>query len=99
MSQQWKSENAGGEGGGGAEEDVQMPLGVGGGAGGEGFSGEESYAEPKRKMNTSTLALFAAFGAALIVLYLLGLGNKPKVATADEMDQKTRQDSIMRRVA
>jgi hypothetical protein len=71
MSQQWKTESA--------DDDVQMPLGTGDAGG-----GEESYAAPRQKVNTSTLALFAAFAAGLIVLYLLGLQNKPRAASAED---------------
>ena len=50
----------------------------------------EEYAEIKRpKVNTSTLALIAAFSAGLIVLYLLGLQNKPRTASADETARRT----------
>jgi hypothetical protein len=73
MSQEWKNEPA-------ADEEAQIPLGVGDGA-----PAEESYGEPsKPKINTSTLALFAAFAAALVVLYLLGLQNKPRAASAEQ---------------
>src|ERR1035437_3643573 len=57
---------------------MQMPLGAGDG-------GDSSYlAEPKPKMNTSTFALIASFIAALVVLYLLGLHNKPRSASAQQ---------------
>lgn len=77
-AQPWKMDEEG-------SGDEQMPLGVSSDA------GEESYAaESKPKVNTSTLALFAAFAAALVVLYLLGLQNKPRTATAEELQRQQR---------
>ena len=70
MSQQW---NSGGD-------DVQMPLGVGVDSAGDGGFSEPS----KPKMNTATLALVASFAAALVVIYLLGLQNKPRAASAEQ---------------
>jgi hypothetical protein len=78
MSEQWNSQNENNAG----EEDVQMPLGTG-----DPTAPAEEYASgsgSKFKVNTSTLALVAAFAAALVVLYLLGLQNKPRQATAQE---------------
>lgn len=75
MSQEWNKNEAGGE------EDVQMPLGVGGES-----TGEESFGEPaKPKMNNSTMILFGAFAVALAALYLLGLQNKPRAASAEQV--------------
>jgi hypothetical protein len=76
MSQQWKTEG---------EDDVQMPLGTG-----ESAVGEESYGEGRPKVNTSTVALFAAFAAALAVLYLLGLQNKPRAASAEDQARQAQ---------
>lgn len=73
MSQEWKAPAA--------EDDVQMPLGVGGG---DAVPSEEYAAGPKIRVNTSTLALVAAFAAALVVLYFLGLQNKPRAASAED---------------
>ena len=66
------------------EEEAQMPLGVGD------ESPADEYVEKRRSMpNTSTLSLVAAFAAAIVVLYLLGLLNKPRTFTADEMKHAT----------
>jgi len=80
MSQEWKEPAVG--------DDVQAPLG----AGGEAAPAEE-YAPPRQRFNTSTLALVAAFAAALIVLYFLGLQNKPRIASADEQAKAREIDS------
>ena len=72
MSQEWKEPAVG--------DDVQMPLGAGGDA-----APAENYAPPRQRFNTSTLALAAAFAAALTVLYFLGLQNKPRTATAADL--------------
>jgi len=72
MSQEWKEPAAG--------DDVQVPLGVGGEA-----APAEDYTPPRPRVNTSTLALVAAFAAALIVLYFLGLQNKPRTASAIDL--------------
>ncbi|MCL2648327.1 MAG: hypothetical protein FWD61_15175 [Phycisphaerales bacterium] len=74
MSEQsWKNEET--------SEDVQMPLGTSGGD-----EGAEAYPEtPKSKVNGSTLALVGAFAAALAVIYLLGLHNKPRTASAEQV--------------
>ncbi len=75
MTQQWKNNEDGGE------EDVQMPLGTSGAE-----APAEEYAAPRGpKINTSTIALVAAFAAGLVVLYFLGLGNKPRAASADQV--------------
>ncbi len=74
MSQQWKNSETGGD------DDVQVPLGTG-----EGAAPEEMYVEKKPRMNSSTLTLFAAFAAALVALYLLGLQNKPRHANAEKI--------------
>jgi hypothetical protein len=71
-----------------AEDDVQMPLGVGGDA-----APAEEYVESKGpRFNTSTLALVASFAAALAVLYFLGLQNKPRAASATEVQHSTEVD-------
>jgi hypothetical protein len=83
MSQQWNANNPA------PEEEVQMPLGAGEqGAPAEEFAGSGSAS--RLKVNTSTIALIAAFAAALVVLYLLGLQNKPRAASAQE--QKHAQE-------
>ena len=88
MSEEWnKNSDAG--------EDIQMPLTTGGGD-----APAEEYSGPSRpKINTSTLALAAAFAAAIAVLYLLGLQNKPRPAAADvqqRMDEATKRiESIL----
>jgi hypothetical protein len=76
-AQPWKMDEGSGEDGEGGD---QLPLGVSSEPGDEGYVGES-----KPKVNNSTLALFAAFAAALIVLYLLGLQNKPRQASAEEV--------------
>ncbi|HSV16481.1 MAG TPA: hypothetical protein VLI90_19620 [Tepidisphaeraceae bacterium] len=79
MSQQWKESTTGGD------DDVQMPLGVGGD-----ITPPEEYSESKGpRFNSSTLTLVAAFATAMGVLYLLGLQNKPRTASAE--DDKVRQ--------
>jgi hypothetical protein len=65
-------------------------------AGGGAEGGEESYGgESKPKVNNSTLALFAAFAAALIVLYLLGLQNKPRQASAEDLAKQAAVTSAI----
>jgi hypothetical protein len=83
-TQPWKMDDAGGD-------DAQMPLGVGGEVGGEETYGGES----KPKVNTSTMALFAAFAAALVVLYLLGLQNKPRQASAEDLAKQAAVTSAI----
>jgi hypothetical protein len=76
MTQQWKNTEDG------AGDDVQRPLGTGAEA------PVEEYSAPRGpRFNTSTIALVAAFAAGLIVLYFLGLGNKPRAASADRIQQ------------
>jgi hypothetical protein len=72
MTQQWKPEDTG--------DDVQMPLNTGGGE----APAEEYSAPGKPRINTSTLALVAAFAAGLVLIYLLGLHNKPRAASASD---------------
>ena len=68
-----------------------MPLNTGGGA----EAPAEEYSAPsKPKINTSTLALVAAFAAGLVLLYLLGLHNKPKVASAADMAHEKQLEDI-----
>jgi len=73
MSQQFHQEDTG-------DEEAQMPLGTGG----ESTPAEE-YTESKPKVNNSTVALIGSFAAALVVLYLLGLQNKPRMASAEQL--------------
>ncbi len=70
--QQWNSNE---------NDDVQMPLGVGGGSEPE-FSPE---APEKPKFNGPTLVLVGAFALALVVIYVLGLQNKPRAASAEQV--------------
>jgi hypothetical protein len=82
MSQEWKEPAAG--------ADVQMPLGTGGDA----AAGEE-YSAPKVRVNTSTLALIASFVAALAVLYFMGMQNKPRPASGDDLKRmQANEDTI-----
>jgi len=80
MTQEWKEPAAG--------DDVQMPLGTGGDA-----APAEDYSPPRQRVNTSTLALVAAFAAALVVLYFLGLQNKPRIATAEDQAKALETNS------
>ena len=75
-----------------SEDDAQMPLGTGA----DGAPAED-YVESKPRVNSSTLALVGAFAAALVVLYLLGLQNKPRAAVADNHDLEiaARIDAII----
>ncbi|MGN6367222.1 MAG: hypothetical protein ACTHN5_03070 [Phycisphaerae bacterium] len=83
MSEDWKN----------ADEDVQMPLGVGGG---EGSGGAEYTDEPsKPKVNGPTVVLFAAFAAGLLVIYLLGMQSKPRAATADQLAHEAQVKSAI----
>ncbi len=79
MSQEWKEPAVG--------DDVQMPLGTGEAA------PAEDYTPPKARMNTSTVALVAAFAAALVVLYFLGLQNKPRPASAEAIIRAQETDA------
>lgn len=74
MTQEWKPEN----------DDAQMPLGVGGG---DVPMDEPLPSGPKLRINSSTLALICAFGAALGVLYFLGQQARPHAASASETAQ------------
>jgi hypothetical protein len=80
--QQWNS---------GENDDVQMPLGVGGGAEPD-FSVEGSG---KPKFNGPTFVLFGAFAAALLVIYLLGLQNKPRAASAEQVAHEQEVQSAI----
>src|SRR5690349_3489252 len=81
MSQQsWKSNP-------GDEEDVQMPLSTG-----EAAPTEEYSAPSRAKPNASTVALILAFGLALGSLYVLGLYNKPRKASAEEQQKQKELD-------
>jgi hypothetical protein len=73
------------------EDDAQIP-----GASAE-TAAPEDYVESKPRVNNSTVALIGAFAAALIVLYLLGLQNKPRAAVADthEIELTARIDKIL----
>jgi hypothetical protein len=71
MTQEWKEPAAG--------DDLQVPLGTGA----DGAPMEE-YSPHRAHMNTSTMALIAAFLAGLVVLYALALQNKPRAASADD---------------
>src|SRR4051812_17242108 len=73
MTQSWKEESVG--------DDVQMPLG----SGADAAPVEEYSGKPKVRPNGSTVALIGAFGVALVALYVLGLQNKPRSASAEEM--------------
>jgi len=79
-----------------AEDDVQMPLGVGGGETPVEEYSESGSSSGGTKVNTSTLALIAAFAAGLIVLYLLGLQNKPRVASADESERNKETEQRLK---
>ena len=80
MSQQWDVH----------DEEAQVPLGAGGDAG-----AESTYVENKGKFNTSTLALVASFVAALLVIYLLGLQNKPRSASAEQVAREQEVQSAI----
>lgn len=70
MSENWKMND---------EDDVQMPLGVGGSDSG----GELDFAETKKTQISSTaMLLIGVFVAGLALIYLLGLQNKPRAAQA-----------------
>jgi hypothetical protein len=73
-----------------SEEDVQMPLGVGEGGGAE-IGGEER----KPKVSGSTFVLVGAFASALAMIYLLGLQNKPRSASADQLAREQHTDSAI----
>jgi hypothetical protein len=86
VSENWKSDA-------GAEEDVQRPLNMGTT---DTDTGDSPYIdEPRAKMNHSTMALVAAFIAALSVLYLLGLHNKPKSASAEDLAHDSKVKSAI----
>jgi len=76
MSQQWNTSG----------DDVQMPLGVGCEATSDAGFGETA----KPKFNTATLALIASFASALVVIYLLGLQNKPRSANAEQVAKELK---------
>jgi len=70
MSENWKL----------SDEDVQVPLGVGD----EGAAARETSYEAPRKssVNAATLALVGVFLASLAMIYVLGLQNRPRSASA-----------------
>ena len=83
MTEQWKNTD---------DEDVQMPLGVGGDSGGE----AEYTDEPsKPKVNGPTVILFGAFAAGLLVIYLLGMQSKPRAASADQLAHEAQVKSAI----
>ncbi len=68
-----------------------MPLGVGSGE-------EQEFSAPERskpKLNGPTFILFGAFAAALVVIYLLGMQNKPRVASAEQMAHEQEVQSAI----
>ena len=77
--------------GGGADEDVQMPLGTGGDSG----VGEYTPMESKPKIGGSTLALIGAFGLALALLYGLGVHGKPRKASAESLAHQQQVQSAI----
>ena len=83
MTEQWKN----------TDEDVQMPLGVSSDGGG----GDVEYTdEPsKPKVNGSTVVLFGAFAAGLLVIYLLGMQSKPRAASADQLAHEAQVKSAI----
>jgi hypothetical protein len=81
-TQQWNNDQ---------EDDVQMPLGVGGN--GEADFSTEGPSKPK--INGPTLVLFGAFAAALIVIYLLGMQGKPRAASAEQMAHQQEVQSAI----
>jgi hypothetical protein len=82
VTEQWKN----------TDEDVQMPLGVGGDGGGE----TEYTDEPsKPKVNGPTVVLFGAFAAGLLVIYLLGMQSKPRAASADQLAHEAQVKSAI----
>lgn len=81
MTQEWNKTE---------EDDVQMPLGVGG-------EGEAEYTggDSKPKVNGPTVVLFAAFAAGLLVIYLLGMQSKPRTASADQLAHEAQVKSAI----
>jgi hypothetical protein len=71
-------------------DDVQMPLGVGGGE--TEFTTE---GDSKPKVNGPTMVLFAAFAAGLLVIYLLGMQSKPRAASADQLAHEAQVKSAI----
>jgi len=82
MTQQEWNNNQGGE------EDPQA-------LGGDSAASEGGGSGRKLNFNTSTLTLVMAFATAVVMLYLLGLHNKPKAATAGEIQKKSQQEALI----
>ena len=80
MSQQWNT----------SDDDAQVPLGAGGDA-----APETAYEERKPKFNGATLALIASFAAALLVIYLVGLQNRPRTASAAQVEREQQVQSAI----
>jgi hypothetical protein len=80
MSQQWTT----------PEEAPQVPLGTGAAE-----PSEEAYSESKPRVNNATLALVASFAAALLVIYLVGLQNRPRTANADQVQREQQVQSAI----
>ena len=65
-------------------DEAQVPLNTGVDA-----AAPDDYAPAKPRVNNSTVALFGAFAVALVVLYLLGLQNQPRAASAERVIKDT----------
>lgn len=80
MSQQWTA----------PEEEPQVPLGAGGDV-----PPEQSYPETKPKVNGATVALVASFAVGLLVIYLVGLQNRPRTANAEQVQREQQVQSAI----
>jgi hypothetical protein len=74
-----------------AEDEGQMPLGVGGDT-----APEQTFNEPKKpKVSGPTFVLFGAFASALVIIYLLGMQNKPQTASAEQTAREAQTTSAI----
>lgn len=76
------------------DQDVQMPLGIG--RGNEGESHEIPFGEEKKpKINAATMVLIGIFTAGLAGIYLVGMQNKPRGVSAEQINREARVDSAI----
>lgn len=76
------------------EEDMTMPIGLGPEGGAD--HSEITFAEEKKpSVNSATLMLVGVFAAGLMVIYFLGMHNKPRAASAEQAANQARMDSAI----
>lgn len=74
-----------------SEEEAQVPLGAGGDAAAE----SPPASDRKPKVSGPTLVLFGAFASALVIIYLVGMQNKPRAASAAQANSDPMRNSAI----